>query len=459
MPEDATLERRSDSLIPERTGPEHRTALVVAWSRRDGARLGELAWVTPGETWILGRPGGRVGPRLQLVRQRPSGEEPGGPIASPYVSREQLRVRIANTGVLQVHNVGRVALRINGVACEAAPAYPGDVIELDGELILLVQHRPIVLPRADVVVPFGDPDPSGLVGEGPAMWALRRRVLFIAQQQGHVLITGPSGAGKELVARALHDASPRRTGPLITCNVAAIPDGVAEAEWFGNRRDYPNPGMPARLGLAGEANGGTLLLDEIGELPHSQQAHLLRLLDTGEVQRLGDPRPSRVDLRIIGATNRDPSTLKEDLRARFPHRLRLPGLGARTEDIPLLIRHLLTDLEGGRWVRDGVPRITPRLATDLLRHRWSTHVRELTATLWAAAAEASRDWLDRHPGLSLDTPPPGELRPQVEPDEISPEAILAALAETDGVKTRAAKQLGLNSRHQLRRLMKKHGMI
>src|SRR5262249_46286359 len=152
--------------------------------------------------------------------------------------------------------------------------------------------------------PFGRADADGFVGESPAAWDLRDRLAFIGPQAGHVLLVGESGVGKELAARALHARSRRSRRPLVSRNAATLPEALIDAELFGHARDYPNAGMPERAGLVGEADGGTLFLDEIGELPEARQAHLLRLLDGGEYQRLGDPRVRRADVRFIAATNR-----------------------------------------------------------------------------------------------------------------------------------------------------------
>ena len=461
---DSTLDRRDDSLSPTKRRAPLRWALVVLWSRRDGDRIGELAWVDPGRTRVLGRPARDATDRLRLVRQRPGGDEPGGPIASKYVSRDQLRVRVLGTDALHVHNVGRVGLRVNGHDVGQGQVRVGDVLELDRELLLLATRRPAWLPPLDTPDhPFGAANSDGIVGEGPSVWTLRRRLEFLADQPGHVLITGASGTGKELVARALHARSGRRRGPWVPSNAAAVPEGIAEAEWFGNRPDYPNAGMPARKGLAGEADGGTWFLDELGELPHALQAHLLRLLDGGEVQRLGEARPRRVDVRVVAATNRDPSALKHDVLARFPHRIHLPGLDARREDVPLLVRSLLRGMAErrpalGRFLRQGVPRLTPRLWLALHRHRFTGHVRELQQLLWASAAEAEGDWLDTGPEVAVSPEPAAQPLPATSPDELGPEQIEAALVAADGVKERAWRALGLRNRHQLRRLMQKHGL-
>src|SRR5262249_49824490 len=156
-----------------------------------------------------------------------------------------------------------------------------------------------------------------------------------AARAGHVLLVGPSGCGKELAAQAIHARSTRASRKLVSRNAATLPPGLIDAELFGNVANYPNAGMAERPGLIGEADGSTLFLDEIGELPETLQAHLLRVLDEGgEYQRLGDARRRKSDLRLVAATNRSIDELKPDLAARLPLRVALHGLDERPEDIP-----------------------------------------------------------------------------------------------------------------------------
>src|SRR5262249_13648433 len=152
------------------------------------------------------------------------------------------------------------------------------------QMVLLCVRRPAWITGTPTVreFSFGDVDEHGLVGESPAIWELRARIAFIGPRPGHVFIHGESGAGKELVARAIHASSPRAVRPLVARNAATIPEGLIDAELFGNLRNYPHAGMAERPGLIGEADGGTLFLDELAELPVPLQAHLLRVLDGGE---------------------------------------------------------------------------------------------------------------------------------------------------------------------------------
>src|SRR5262249_51707936 len=200
---------------------------------------------------------------------------------------------------------------------------PGDTLELGRQMVFLCVRRPAWITGAPPAEEhsFGDADAHGIVGESPVIWQLRERIAFVGPRSGHALIHGESGTGKELVARALHACSLRTGRPLVARNAATIPEGLVDAELFGNVRNYPNAGMPGRPGLIGEADGGTLFLDELAELPVSLHAHLLRVLDGGEYTRLGEARPRRSDFRLIGATNRPESALKHDVLARLTFRI------------------------------------------------------------------------------------------------------------------------------------------
>jgi two-component system nitrogen regulation response regulator GlnG/two-component system response regulator HydG len=271
----------------------------------------------------------------------------------------------------------------------------------------------------------------GIVGESAAVWALRRDIEEAARRPRHTLILGPSGAGKELVARAIHGASERRGEPMVARNAAAIPEGLVDAELFGNMKGYPNPGMPERAGLIGQANGTTLFLDEIGELPPSLQAHLLRVLDEGEYHRLGETTTRRSNFRLIGATNRPPSALKHDVLARFEQRITVPGLGERREDIPLIITHLLRahaydDERVAERFFPGPPRHTqPRLrcalVEALVRHPYTTHVRELNALLLSAMRDS--------PERFLELPKEMRRQPEVARGEVRPSGVSEAAAQ------------------------------
>jgi two-component system nitrogen regulation response regulator GlnG/two-component system response regulator HydG len=447
--------------------------LVIAWSLEEPHRIGEVASV-PKHGGILGRGGDAPDDapfeRLSFARHRPAQIEPTSPIQGARVSRHQLLLMPVESGELDVESLGRCPLSVNGVPVSKARVKPGDILTLRNALILLVAPRSAsrLAPgaRSARTFPFGQADEHGIVGESVAAWELRNALAFTAASNEHVLLLGESGAGKELAACALHALS-GRAGAMTSRNAATLPDSLVDAELFGNAKNYPNPGMPERRGLIGEANGSSLFLDEIGELSQTMQAHLLRVLDRGgEYQRLGDSGRSFSDFRLIAATNRDPSTLKHDFLARLPARVKLPGLNERREDIPLLVRHLLYRLcrSAGPHLTDrfferragdhAEPRVDPDLIELFLRHRYTTHARELERLLWLALSTSPDDFVCATPELRQEL---GASAPEPE-IEVDQGAVQAALAASGGNITRATRLLGLRNRYVLYRLMRKFGI-
>jgi two-component system nitrogen regulation response regulator GlnG/two-component system response regulator HydG len=454
-------------------------ALVIAWSAAEPQRIGEVALVEPGEPLMLGRGAAEPGDehaRASFARQRPGVITPAPPIEGPAISHDQVLLEPTPEGI-KVQRRGRCAMAISGAEVDRGLLRPGETLALKRQLLLYCARRPAVMPGL-VSYPrewhaFGEPDAHGIVGESAAAWEMRDQLAFVAGAAAHVLLLGESGSGKELAAQAIHRLSPRGERPMVSRNAATFPPGIIDAELFGNVKDYPNPGMEQRPGVIGEANGSSLFLDEIAELPHELQAHLLRVLDAGgEYQRLGDAQPRRADLRLIAATNRDPAELKHDLLARLTLRVSLPGLGARREDIPLVVRHLLrraaakspavaerfftSPPDRASPLGHGEPRVDPDLVDALLRHQLTHHVRELDQLLWQALAESKGRYVAFTDGLKgavqLAAAAPAAL------EEVSAEAVRAALARHDGKVARAYRDLGLKSRYALYRLMRKYGI-
>src|SRR5690606_19698099 len=250
-------------------------------------------------------------PPLQFFEHRPGGMLAMADITSTRVSRRQLKLTPLEGGQLHVENLGKRSLWVNGSEVREATMSDGATLMLENTALFSVAARPPRLPLpvyyTDESFRFGGVDPQGMVGEHPSIWSLRDRLAAVATMDGHVLLLGETGSGKELAAQALHQLSPRRAGPLVARNAATIPETLLDAELFGNAKHYPHPNAAARAGLIGAAHGGHLLLDEIGELPESHQAHLLRVLDGGGCyQRLGESTERVSDFRLIAATNRDP---------------------------------------------------------------------------------------------------------------------------------------------------------
>ncbi|MEZ4318769.1 MAG: sigma 54-interacting transcriptional regulator [Myxococcota bacterium] len=440
-------------------------ALVLVGFPAEPLRVGEVARLCPGDDRILGRHG-----TLEWMQQRPGDERRRGPLADPHLSRQQLRLVASDTGIA-VENLGRLPLTLDGRPVAGCTIEPGHVLQIADRVLLWVTRRSGSLPGT--VAPrhrFGEADPQGILGESEATWRLRERVAFLARRDQHALVLGESGTGKELVAQALHALSGRSRHALVSRNAATIPESLADAELFGNLAGYPNPGMPARPGLVGEADGSSLFLDEFGELPLEQQARLLRVMDSGEYSRLGEARPRTANLRLIAATNRSPDSLKHDVLARFPLRIQVPPLGERREDIPLLAVHLLRaiardDHEIQQRFFDGPH---PRLHMDLLRslvvHPYTTHVRELSALLWQSIASSTGDCLEvPQDGFAQPSPTAPPVAPQapagpVDPALLDAATIQAALDRHGGRQDPVWRELGLASRHVLARLVKKYGL-
>ncbi len=444
-------------------------AVGIGWCDADPGRTGEVALIPPhGAARLLGRGQPRAddpAPRLVFLRMRPGRTLPTPPLSQPRLSRRQLLIEPAGEA-LQITQLGRAQLYLNGAPTTGGRAAPGDTLRLGDSLVLWVARYPRALPDVPdltrVTGDFGLSDNLGLVGESPVMWELRRRLCFVARRAEHALVLGPSGSGKELAARAIHALSSRAARPLVARSAATLPPALVDAELFGNMRGFPNPGMVERRGLVGEADGSTLFLDEIGELPEQLQGHLLRVLDSGEYHRLGDSRARRSDLRLVAATNRSAESLKHDLAARLFLRLTMPGLNDRPMDVPLLVRHLLVTLGrddpalARRFFRpDGEPRVEPRLVEALLRHRWQTHVRELRRLLFEAMTASPGDRVELGEELAARLTPPSAA---TDPASLSADAVRAALARNGGQVAQTWKALGLSSRHALYRLLRKHGI-
>lgn len=457
--------------------------LVLAWSLEEPERVGEICPVV--SPLVLGRGEAQVGdryPRATWFRPRGDMREERPPLESRRISRSQLELRPTADGRILVRRVGQCALLHDGEAHEELALGAGGVFTLRNAAVFLVIARPLRVGRVveTDIHAFGEADPDGLVGESDALWLLRERIALAAESPHHVLIAGPSGTGKELVARAVHRRSTRGKGPYVSRNAATIPEGIVDAELFGCARGYPNAGSPERSGLVAEADGGSLFLDEVGELPHAVQAHLLRVLDRGgEYQRLGETRARSSDFRCIAATNRPLDALKHDVAARFTSRLVTPGLEERREDIPLLMRALLRRFQKetpralSRYVlREGGQesfRSDPRLTELLLRRSYATHLRELDRLLWSAVEESTGDYLECPRELlqgsanaEVQTPDGADAE---EPegsdgsgDALTAEEVRRALDQARGSITHAARLLGLRNRYVLYRVMKRLGV-
>ena len=309
--------------------------------------------------------------------------------------------------------------------------------------------------------------PEGFVGSAPAVLEIFRTVAKVAPTNATVLILGESGTGKELVAEALHRASRRASGPVVKVNCAALPESLLESELFGHVKGSFTGAVKDRAGRFEAADGGTIFLDEVGEVPAHTQVKLLRVLQTREIERVGDNRSRAVDVRMIAATNADldAAVRKGDYRDDFYFRLkvitiRMPALRERRSDIPALAEHFRV-MYAERHGRD-VTGFTPE-AMDMLRaYDWPGNVRELENTVEAAVVlcEDGTIGVEVLPeeiggGQRVDDLPDGDtitLPAGVSLPEAEKRIILDTLQRCGGNKTAAARILGIGLRTLYRKL-------
>ncbi|MBK8218415.1 MAG: sigma-54-dependent Fis family transcriptional regulator [Myxococcales bacterium] len=301
---------------------------------------------------------------------------------------------------------------------------------------------------------------ESILAKSQEMQDVFRTISKIADYKTTVLVTGESGVGKELVARALHARSSRKNMPFVAINCGAIPENLLESELFGHRRGAFTDANADRRGLFEEATGGTLLLDEIGELPLSLQVKLLRVLQEETIRRLGDTKDAKVDVRIVAATHRDLAAevkagrFREDLYYRInvlP--VHIPPLRGRKDDIPLLVDHFVTrnNARLGTHIRG----VSPEARKLLIEYPWPGNVRELENTIERAMVLAEGEVLDANdlPERLRESLDPvqaqlatGELSIKKTSAAIEEILIRRALQKTKGNRTRAAEVLEISHR-------------
>jgi len=398
----------------------------------------------------------------------------GEPLAEPAARVESLVQAAPDVPLLVIAPLGRMDLAVRAMRAGAWDVLPDPV---DARLLALTVQRALEHKRLrrELASLRGARRARGvgdLIGESPAMQRVFRLIERMAVAPSSVLITGESGTGKELVARALHQLSPRSNGPFVAINCAALPEALLESELFGHVRGAFTDARTHREGLFSQARGGTLMLDEIGDLPAALQPKLLRVLQERKVRPVGGDREIPLDVRIIAATHQDLDALSErgdfrsDLLFRLDVlRLDLPPLRERGQDVLLLASRLLTG--HAESMGRPTPRIGPDVARALLAYRWPGNVRELQNAMERAAALCDGDELHLH-----DLPPrissaarasqtaasPATLAPLPAATELLPLAeverrhIQTVLQATGGNRAHAARILGLDRKTLWRKL-------
>jgi DNA-binding NtrC family response regulator len=302
-----------------------------------------------------------------------------------------------------------------------------------------------------------------IVGVSGVMTVLLATLDRLASSVAPVLITGESGTGKELVARALHYSGPRASAPFIAINCGAIPDALFEAELFGYQRGAFTGAVSARPGAFEAADGGTLFLDEIADMPLGMQVKLLRVLETGEVTRLGSNEQRRMNVRVVAATNRKLETqvqtghFREDLYYRVSvYPVRIPPLRERPEDIPPLVTHHLEEI--ARRERRTAPRLTHAALEKLLTHRWPGNVRELVNALERAVLLAELGAIDANHVVLPNEPSPPLITAYRDAKEQFENAYYAQVLRTAGGNISLAAKLAQKTRKEVYDALRRLGL-
>jgi two-component system response regulator PilR (NtrC family) len=351
------------------------------------------------------------------------------------------------------------ALRLGAVDYLVKPFQHEELIAKVGRL---AEHRRLLLENRNLRRTVDEDAPSGMIGASPAMKRVLETVDRVASLPSHVLITGESGTGKELVARAIHERGSRAQAPFVPINCAAIPEPLLESELFGHARGAFTGAVDNKEGLLRTAGDGTIFLDELGDMPLSIQAKLLRAIESREVQPVGSTRRVQIHARLLAATNRDLRTDAADGRFRDDLYYRLavveihvPPLRERREDIPPLANHFVA-----RYARE-LGRDVHGISRDALRllggHEWKGNVRELSNAIERAVIFASGGQVaaaDLPDAVRAASPRDPEYSPDLRAAraEFERDHILRVIGQCDGNKRKAARLLGLGVTSLYRKL-------
>jgi DNA-binding NtrC family response regulator len=390
----------------------------------------------------------------------------------------ELRSRHPEVGVILMSGAGSIDSALRAVREEGALDYfekPFDDARLCAAVSRAVEESRARHGEAGEDGAAGARESFGkLIGKSRAMQKVYTLIGQVAPSSASVLITGESGTGKEMVARAIHEMSPRRAAEFVAINCSAIPETLMESELFGHERGAFTGASARRHGCFEQADGGTLLLDEIAEMPPLLQAKLLRVLEERTVRRLGGAQEIPVDVRVLAATNRDPhdavrdGAFREDLLYRLNViTIELPPLRQRKEDLPLLAESLITSLaeRHGRPAR----RLSPAALEVLRAHHFPGNVRELRNVVERAVIICSGDTVERHHIAPYPLDQRAHARSEdtltlpigTPLEEVERRMILRTLQKTDNNKTRAAEllQISLKTLHTKLNLYRERGQL
>jgi transcriptional regulator with GAF, ATPase, and Fis domain len=439
----ASHDESTSLLVPEaRAALEFPSITLTVLSGPDrGARLrltGDLARIGTGESCAL---------RLK----------------DPTVSRLHCALEVGRNAVRVVDSGSKNGTFVDGVRARDADITSGSTLKLGGTSI------GIDLDDDSIRVPLSDKASLGrIIGESIEMRRLYAILERVAPTEATVLIQGETGTGKEVVAQSLHELSKRAAGPFVAVDCGSITESLIESELFGHVKGSFSGAIGNRAGLFEEADGGTIFLDEIGELPASLQPKLLRVLESREVRRVGSNAPKKIDVRVVAATNRDlassvnEGTFREDLYFRLAVvPVRLPPLRARRDDIPALVQHFYERILGRGEV---APK---ELVASLVTRAWPGNVRELRNVVERSVSLGWKGNPDQAPapksvlpaGLASLVPVDLALKEarQAWTEQFENVYVRALLERTDGNVSRAAEAAGVNRRF-LQRMMARLGI-